>query len=116
MAPGQPANLFTRLSNTLDKTGAQLLVIDSLYNVFTGDKLEERHAWEFMAMLRGLARQMDGAIVMTYHPSQSGLASGSGEFGASAGIARAGLGCSSRRLSAMAMRITASTICGNCAP
>ena len=79
--PGQPANLFTRLSNTLDKTGAQLLVIDSLYNVFTGDKLEERHAWEFMAMLRGLARQMDGAIVMTYHPSQSGLASGSGEFG-----------------------------------
>jgi RecA-family ATPase len=27
--PGQPASLFTRLSNTIEKTGAQLLVIDS---------------------------------------------------------------------------------------
>lgn len=78
---GDPTPLYYRLETLMKDSGSQLLVIDSLYNIYSGDKMEERHAFEFVSMLRGLALRSKGAVVLTYHPSQTGMQTGSGEFG-----------------------------------
>ena len=80
---GNESALYYQLERLVLDRGVGLLVIDSLYNVFTGSKLEERHAWEFMSVLGRLARRMKGkgAVIVTYHPSKAGLATGEGDFG-----------------------------------
>jgi RecA-family ATPase len=78
---GNESAFYYQLEKLVKDRGVQLLVIDSLYNVFTGSKLEERHAWEFMSALGRLSRMMDGTVLLTFHPSQSGMNTGDGSFG-----------------------------------
>ncbi len=78
---GRETALYHQLERHVLDRGTGLLVIDSLYSVFPGSKLEERHAWEFMSMLGRLARCMKGSVVVIFHPSKSGLSSGEGDFG-----------------------------------
>lgn len=58
-----------------------LLVIDTLADVFDGDEIARRQARQFVRMLRGLAMKKECTILLLSHPSQSGMASGSGSSG-----------------------------------
>jgi RecA-family ATPase len=62
-------------------TGVRLLILDSLYDFFGGDQLNQTAASEFMGALRLLASEIDGAVMVLWHPSQSGRTSKEGTSG-----------------------------------
>lgn len=64
--------------------GIQLVVLDSLYDFFTGNQLDSGNVHAFMEKLNFLAREIDGGVVTLWHPSQSGRASGDGTSGSNA--------------------------------
>ncbi|NMM45954.1 AAA family ATPase [Rhodospirillaceae bacterium KN72] len=64
--------------------GAQLIVLDSLHDLFLGNENIRTQARAFIAELRALAREIDGAVVLLAHPSASGLSTGSGSAGSTA--------------------------------
>jgi hypothetical protein len=65
-------------------TGARLLVLDNLYDIFDGNENERVQARRFIRLLTGLAKEMDGAVVICAHPSKSALTSGDGYSGSTA--------------------------------
>ena len=80
----QPSAAYHRLVATATEFGAGLVVIDSLHDVFMGNENNRTHARWFIRLLQDLAQGIDGAVVLTAHPSLSGRSSGSGESGSTA--------------------------------
>ena len=76
--------VFAQILETALKFGAQLIVLDSLHDFFNGNENNRGHARFFINRLRDLAVGIDGAVVLTSHPSLSGLQSGSGFSGSTA--------------------------------
>jgi RecA-family ATPase len=83
-APVQPTELFQRVHDLTQNFGAQLLILDSLHDLFAGNENARTDARQFISLLTGLARDMDGATLITAHPSLQGLATGSGLSGSTA--------------------------------
>jgi RecA-family ATPase len=81
---GQPTELFQQIHNWAQDFGAQLIVLDSLHDLFPGNENSRPHARQFIQLLSSLARDCDGAVVLTAHPSLSGRSSGTGESGSTA--------------------------------
>ena len=61
--------------------GAQIIVIDALHDVFGGNENYRPQARKFINLLRSLARDQDGAVILCAHPSLSGMANKSGTSG-----------------------------------
>ena len=80
----QPTELYGRLMNLAVGFGAQLVIIDSLHDVFGGNENYRGDARQFIGLLRQLATEIDGAVVLTAHPSLSGRNTGTGEAGSTA--------------------------------
>ena len=80
----KPSDYFHRLVATALDFGAGLVVVDSLHDVFTGNENNRIHARWFIRLLQDLAQGIDGAVVLTAHPSLSGRSSGTGESGSTA--------------------------------
>ena len=78
---GTATEFYQSVHNLAYDTGAQLVVLDSLHDLFGGNENSRPHARQFVSMLRGLAMDIDGAVVFCAHPSLSGLASGTGSSG-----------------------------------
>ena len=57
---------------------ARLVVLDVAVDLFGGDEINRRHVRAFMRPLNTLARQIDGAAVLTSHVSQAGIKSDGG--------------------------------------
>jgi RecA-family ATPase len=67
--------------------GAQLIVVDTLDDVFVGNENDRAQARAFaQAALGRLARETGAAVVALAHPSRTGMNSGSGESGSTAWI------------------------------
>ena len=81
---GEMTDLTRQILATAVDFGAKLLVLDSLHDHFFGNENNRIHARQFINMLRDLAMGFDGAVVLTAHPSLSGLATGSGFSGSTA--------------------------------
>jgi RecA-family ATPase len=64
--------------------GAQLLVIDTVADTYGANENWRAEVRAFINMLRRLAIAIDGAVVLTAHPSQAGLATGTGISGSTA--------------------------------
>ena len=82
--PGVPTGLFRQIQGWAKDFSAQLIVFDALHDFFAGDENRRPHARQFIQLLADLARDCDGAVVLTAHPSLSGRASGTGESGSTA--------------------------------
>jgi RecA-family ATPase len=61
--------------------GAQLVVLDAATNFFGGNEVNRREVNGFLTLLRRLAIEIDGAVVLIAHPSLQGISSGSGLSG-----------------------------------
>jgi len=61
--------------------GPTLVVMDSLYDFFPGNQLDQAAARTFMGKLRELAHDAGCAILVLWHPSKSGMESGDGTSG-----------------------------------
>ena len=78
---GEMTDLTRQILATAVGFEAKLLVLDSLHDLFFGNENNRIHARQFINMLRDLAMGFDGAVILTAHPSLSGLATGSGFSG-----------------------------------
>ena len=83
-APAEPTEFFQQVHNLMQDFGAQLLVLDSLHDLFPGNENNRVHARQFVNLLRRYALDSDGAVLLTAHPSLQGLSSGTGTSGSTA--------------------------------
>jgi RecA-family ATPase len=59
----------------------KLIVIDPSADVFGGDEINRAQVRKFVSMLRGLAMEIDCAVILSSHPSVAGMISGTGTSG-----------------------------------
>lgn len=78
---GTLTTFYHRLRGTMVHLGAQVLVLDSLYNFFAGNENNRAQANQFINALCEIAQETDGAVVLVAHPSMQGMATGSGTAG-----------------------------------
>lgn len=76
--------LISHIENAAYKFGAQLIILDSLHDLYGGSENDRRQARQFIQILRQLAIAINGAVVILAHPSLSGMASGTGSSGSTA--------------------------------
>jgi len=81
---GKPVEFFQQIHNAAQDFGAQLIVLDSLHDLFAGNENSRPQARRFINLLRELAMDCDGAVVLTAHPSLEGMRSKSGSAGSTA--------------------------------
>ena len=86
MAPGkdgllEKTSVWKAMLETVRRVRPVLLVLDTLADLFGGDEIKKIHARQFVAALRGLALEEGLTVLLLYHPSQSGMSSGSGTSG-----------------------------------
>ena len=72
---------FEWLERTIKQLGAKLVVLDAAANLYGGDEINRRQVKSFITMLRQLAVEIDGAIVLLAHPSVQGIQTGTGLSG-----------------------------------
>ncbi|SNS50998.1 RecA-family ATPase [[Luteovulum] sphaeroides subsp. megalophilum] len=76
-----PTGLCEEVDALLSELKPQLLVLDTLADLFPGNENDKAQARQFVGILKGLAIRHDCAVVMLAHPSLSGMSSGSGTSG-----------------------------------
>ena len=77
----RPTAYFRRVERVTLETGARLLILDAVTNLFGADEIKRRQVNAFIGMLRQLAIKMDGAVLLLGHPSAAGISTGSGLSG-----------------------------------
>ncbi len=81
---GETTWLHAEIMNHALQFGAQLVVLDSLHDIFPGEENRRVQARQFVQGLREIAREIGGAVVLTLHPSLTGRNTGTGESGSTA--------------------------------
>lgn len=82
--PGMATEFYQQIHNLAQDFGAELIILDSLHDLFAGNENSRIHARQFINLLAGLARDCAGGVVLCAHPSQAGLGTGSGYSGSTA--------------------------------
>lgn len=77
----KPTELFIRLQKTALQIKPKLIVIDNSADVFGGNENDRSQVRQFITILRGLAITAETAVLLTSHPSLTGINSGSGLSG-----------------------------------
>ena len=77
----RPTGYFDRLQQTILKTRARLVVLDAVTNLYGADEIKRRQVNGFIGLLRRLAIDIDGAVLLLAHPSEQGINTGSGISG-----------------------------------
>lgn len=75
---------YHQISRKISESGAQLIVLDSLHDLFPGNENARPEVRRFIQTLAAWALNFDAAVVLNAHPSMSGLNSGSGTSGSTA--------------------------------
>jgi RecA-family ATPase len=81
---GRPTALYHRIRDQAIEIGAELVILDSLHDLFGGNENVRSHAREFVGELRQIAMETHGAVLLTAHPSVAGRNTGTGESGSTA--------------------------------
>lgn len=81
---GEPTPLFQQIVMAAKSIGARLVVIDTAADTFGGNENIRPQVRQFISMLNRLAIEINGAVVLLAHPSQTGKSSGSGDGGSTA--------------------------------
>jgi RecA-family ATPase len=76
-----PTPLYDRVLATVKDIKPSLLVIDNSADVFGGNELVRAQVRQFIAHLTRIAQEGNCGLVLTYHPSLTGLTNGSGTSG-----------------------------------
>lgn len=75
------AAISRHVARQVGKARLNLVVLDSLADVFAGNEVNRAHARQFIAQLRRLAIDCSVSVLILAHPSLSGMSSGSGMSG-----------------------------------
>jgi RecA-family ATPase len=77
----RPAPLFERVRRDALQLRPKLIVIDTVADTFGGKENDRAQTRQFITMLRGLAIDTGSAVVISAHPSLTGIATDSGLSG-----------------------------------
>jgi len=77
----KPSDYYLRLVKAVREFGTRLLVLDAATNLYGGDEIKRRQVNGFVTLLRRLAIEIDGSVVLLAHPSAQGISTGSGLSG-----------------------------------
>jgi RecA-family ATPase len=80
----KPTKLFEQLSTAARDIRPRLIVLDNSADMFGGNENDRAQVRQFIGILRGLAIAANASVVLTSHPSLSGINSGSGISGSTA--------------------------------
>jgi RecA-family ATPase len=80
----QPTKLFDRLRDAARKIHPKLVVLDNSADVFGGSENDRAQVRQFVGILRGLAIAANAGVLLTSHPSLTGISTGSGISGSTA--------------------------------
>ena len=76
--------IYPKLVSQAKALRPKLIVIDPSADVFGGDEINRAQVRKFVSMLRGLAMEIDCAVLLLSHPSLTGMSSGTGTSGSTA--------------------------------
>jgi RecA-family ATPase len=77
----KPTPLFERIREDVLQLKPKLIGIDAAADVFAGNEINRAQTRQFITLLRGLAIDIDGAVVLVAHPSLQGITSDTGLSG-----------------------------------
>ena len=77
----EATELWACLVNSIETIKPKLVIIDPLNEVFDGDELKRVQARQFVGLMRPIAAKHDLAIVVTGHPSKTGVNERTGTSG-----------------------------------
>jgi RecA-family ATPase len=78
---GQMTPMMSQLYHAAETHGAQAVILDTVADVFSGNEVDRNQPRTFIRALRRLALKLQGVVVLTQHPSNEGMSSGSGRSG-----------------------------------
>ena len=78
---GAITNFFTQVETVINESEIEVVIIDTAADTFGGMEIDREQVRTFVQKLRSWALKSRGAIVITQHPSVSGMASGAGSSG-----------------------------------
>ena len=77
----RPTETYEKLRRRAKSFGASYVVIDTATMTFSGNQNDEIQVTAYVTLLRRLAIEIQGAVILTKHPSLTGRALGTGESG-----------------------------------
>jgi RecA-family ATPase len=77
----KPTALFDRIRKAAIEIRPRILVLDNAADVYAGNENERGMVRQFITLLRGLAMDCGAAVVLTLHPSLTGINTGTGMSG-----------------------------------
>jgi RecA-family ATPase len=80
----KPTKLLGQLVAAASDVRPKLIILDNSADVFGGNENDRAQVRQFIGTLRGLAIAADSGILLTSHPSLTGITSGSGISGSTA--------------------------------
>lgn len=78
---GKRTILFDQLEHAAKRHKAQIVILDTLADVFNGNEVDRNQPRTFIRSLRKLALAIQGVVILTQHPSVEGVNSGTGRSG-----------------------------------
>jgi RecA-family ATPase len=80
----QSTKLFGRIHEAACDIQPRLIVLDNSADVFAGSENDRTQVRQFVTLLRGMAIAANAGVLLTSHPSLTGISSGSGLSGSTA--------------------------------
>jgi RecA-family ATPase len=80
----RPTPLFERIREDALQLRPRLICIDTVADVFAGKEIDRAQVRQFITMLRGLAIDTNSAVVISAHPSLTGITTDTGLSGSTA--------------------------------
>jgi RecA-family ATPase len=80
----QPTKLFTRVHQAACDIKPRLVVLDNSADIFGGNENDRAQVRQFIGILRGMAIAAGTGVLLTSHPSLTGISSGTGLSGSTA--------------------------------
>ena len=78
---GKTTVMYDKLEYAAIAHQAKIVVLDTVADVFAGNEIDRNQPRVFIRALRRLAIKIQGVVILTQHPSNEGMASGSGRSG-----------------------------------
>lgn len=78
---GQTTHFFNQVESLVYERGIECVIIDTAADTFGGLEIDREQVRTFVQKLRAWALKTRGTVVITQHPSVSGMASGAGSSG-----------------------------------
>lgn len=78
---GTITNFFRQVEAIINEHGIEVVIIDTAADTFGGNEIDREQVRTFVQKLRAWALKSRGTVIITQHPSVSGMASGAGSSG-----------------------------------